>query len=77
PRVSLGTLFLSFQFADLLWPIFLIAGFEHVRGAPGLMPTNPYDFYDYPISHRLLALFLWGAAFAGATAGRPSSSSPA
>ena len=23
PRVSLGTLFLSFQFADLLWPILL------------------------------------------------------
>ena len=66
PRVSLGTLFLAFQFADLLWPVLLIAGVEHVRGAPGLMPTNPYDFYDYPISHSLATLCLWGAIFGGA-----------
>jgi len=46
PRISLGTLFLSFQWADLIWPILLLLGVEHVRGVPGLMPTNPYDFYD-------------------------------
>ncbi|MEP7132371.1 MAG: hypothetical protein ABI914_04355 [Acidobacteriota bacterium] len=66
PRVLLGTLFLSFQFADLLWPVLLIVGVEHVRAAPGLMPTNPYDFYDYPISHSLTALTLWGALFGAA-----------
>ena len=63
PRVSLGTLFFSFQFADLLWPLLLLAGVEHVRGVPGLMPTNPYDFYDYPVSHSLVALVGWGVAF--------------
>ena len=26
---SLGTLFLATQFVDLLWPIFLLIGFEH------------------------------------------------
>jgi hypothetical protein len=65
PRVSLGTLFLAVQWADLLWPILLLAGVEHVRGVPGLMPTTPYDFYDYPISHSLLALCLWGILFGG------------
>lgn len=65
PRLSLGTLVFAFQWADLLWPILLIAGVEHVRGVPGLMPTNPYDFYDYPVSHSLLALALWGALFSG------------
>ena len=64
PRVSLGTLFLAFQWADLLWPVLLLAGVEHVRGVPGLIPTNPYDFYDYPWSHSLVALAGWGLLFA-------------
>ena len=63
PRVSLGTLLMSVQFADLLWPLFLILGLEHVRIAPGLMKASPLDFYDYPISHSLLALAGWAAVF--------------
>ena len=48
PRTSLGTLILSAQFADFLWPIFLLLGIEHVRIAPAspkcrlwISPTTP------------------------------------
>jgi hypothetical protein len=63
PRVSLGTFFLAVQWADLLWPMLLLAGVEHVRIAPGLMKLCALDFYDYPWSHSLAALVLWGTLF--------------
>jgi hypothetical protein len=59
PKVSLGTLFLSAQFIDLLWPLFLLLGLEHVRIDPGNTAFTPLDFYDYPISHSLLAVIGW------------------
>ena len=61
PKVSLGTLVLSTQFLDLLWPLFLITGVEHVRIDPGNTAITPLDFYDYPISHSLLTVIGWGA----------------
>jgi hypothetical protein len=62
PTVSLGTLFLAAQLADQLWPLLLLLGLEHVRIAPGATRMTPLDFYDYPISHSLLALVGWGGA---------------
>jgi hypothetical protein len=62
--VSLGTWFLSVQFLDLLWPLFLLLGWEHVRIQPGLMRLSPLDFYDYPISHSLVGALGWSVAFA-------------
>jgi len=64
PRVSLGTWFLSVQFLDLLWPIFLLLGWEHVRIRPGLMRLCPLDFYDYPLSHSLVGALGWAVGFA-------------
>ena len=58
PRASLGTLFFAAEFLDLVWPILLLTGREHVRIAPGL-PISPLDFYDYPTSHSLLAVLGW------------------
>jgi len=63
PKVSLGTLILSATFVDLLWPIFLILGLEHVRIDPGITVVTPLDFYDYPITHSLLAVLGWSVAF--------------
>jgi len=63
PRTSLGTLVLAAEFVDALWPIFLMAGIEHVHIAPGMTRVSPLDFYDYPISHSLLAAIGWTAAF--------------
>ena len=62
PKVSLGTLVFAAQFADLLWPILLVLGVEHVRIVPGLMAASPFDFTSYPISHSLVAQLGWGAA---------------
>jgi len=66
PRISLGTLFLAVQWADLVWPLLLLAGVEHVRIAPGITKATPLDFYDYPWSHSLAALCVWGLLFGGA-----------
>lgn len=59
PGVSLGTLFLATQWADLLFWVLTVAGVEHLRIAPGATRVTPMDFYDYPWSHGLLALAVW------------------
>jgi len=64
PKVSLGTLLLSTQFLDLIWPIFILLGIEHVRIDPGNTAVTPLDFYDYPISHGLLTSIGWSILFA-------------
>lgn len=65
PSVSLATWVASVQLADLLWPIFLLAGVEHVRIAPGITAFTPLDFYDYPITHSLVGAATWATIFAG------------
>lgn len=60
PRVSLGTLFLAAQLADLLWPTLLLLGVERVAIRPGLLAGSPFDFIYYPFSHSLLAQLLLG-----------------
>jgi membrane-bound metal-dependent hydrolase YbcI (DUF457 family) len=65
PKVSLGTLFLSVQFVDLVWPLFLLLGLEHVRLDPGNTVVTPLDFYDYPFTHSLVGAFLWALLLGG------------
>lgn len=67
PTVSLATWLTSVQLVDMLWPIFLLAGLEHVRIAPGITRFTPLDFYDYPISHSLVGSAAWAGLFAGAS----------
>ncbi|HEY7286970.1 MAG TPA: metal-dependent hydrolase [Vicinamibacterales bacterium] len=62
PRVSLVALFAAAQLADILWPFFLLAGWEQVRPAPGNNPFLLLDFVSYPLSHSLLMLVIWGVA---------------
>jgi hypothetical protein len=64
PKVSLGTLILSAQLLDLLWPVFLLLGLEHVRINVGDTVFTPLDLYDYPISHSLLTVLGWSVLFA-------------
>jgi hypothetical protein len=59
PQLSLGVLFLAAQLADVLWPIFVAAGLETVRIAPGITAVTPLDFISYPYSHSLVALAAW------------------
>lgn len=56
PRVSLGTMVMATQFADLLWPILLLLGIERVRISPGVTAFNPLDFTHYPITHSLVGI---------------------
>jgi hypothetical protein len=63
PRVSLAILFAAAQWADLLWPVLVAAGFEQVRIDPGNTAFTPLDFVSYPYSHSLLMLVVWGAVF--------------
>src|SRR5260370_22682247 len=65
PRTSLGTLFLAVQLADMLWPIFLLLGWEHAHFVTGPNPFLVLWLDSIPISHSLLTLIAWGALFAG------------
>ena len=60
PRTSLGTLLLAPSLADLLWPVFLLLGWERVRVTGGANPFLALTFDAYPVSHSLLALLGWG-----------------
>ena len=73
-RVSLGTYVMAAQFLDLLWPILLIAGVEHVRITPGATAMTPLDFYDYPYSHSLVMAIVWAAVVGGAIPVKPGGS---
>ncbi|MBT3346639.1 MAG: hypothetical protein HN404_26825 [Gemmatimonadetes bacterium] len=66
PAVSLGVLFFATQFVDLLWPTLLLMDLEHVAIAPGITAVTPLDFFDYPISHSLLAVCGWAVLIGGA-----------
>lgn len=63
PAVSLGTLIVAAQLADLAWPIFVLAGLERFEVRPGITAVTPLDFTHYPWSHSLAALVGWGIAF--------------
>ena len=65
PSISLGTLFLAVQWADLLFFILALLGIEHFRIAPGNTRMTPVDFFDYPISHSLVWLIVWGIVVGG------------
>src|SRR5437763_10930689 len=64
PRTSMLWLMAAPMLLDLLWPLFLVLGIEHVRIAPGNTKFTPLDFYDYPWSHSLLMSIVWGVLFA-------------
>lgn len=66
PRTSLGTLVFASQLLDLIWPIFLLLGWERVRIDPGNTAFTPLDFESYPISHSLVAVLGWSLLAGGA-----------
>jgi membrane-bound metal-dependent hydrolase YbcI (DUF457 family) len=64
PAVSLGTLFMACQFADLLWPTLVVLGIEVVEIDPGNTLVTPLNFVSYPYSHSLVMLLVWAVVFA-------------
>ncbi len=63
PSVSLGTLFAAAQLPDLIWPWLTLAGVEQATIVPGDTAFTPLRFDSYPVSHSLLTVAVWGAAF--------------
>jgi hypothetical protein len=63
PRTSLGALMAAASLLDLLWPIFILLGWEQVRIQPGETAFTPLDFVSYPISHSLAAAIGWATLF--------------
>src|SRR6266851_4694279 len=64
PQASLGALIAAPILLDLLWPIFLLLGWEHVTIEPNRNPFLRLAFDFYPISHGLLAVVGWATLFA-------------
>lgn len=64
PRTSLAVLLAAPLFADLLWPVFLLLGWEQARIDPGNTKFTPFDLFYYPWSHSLLMNCVWATAFA-------------
>jgi hypothetical protein len=64
PDVSLGWLMAAPMFLDLLWPIFLLLGWEHVTVHPGATKFTPL-ILDIPITHSLLTSIGWSLLYGG------------
>lgn len=64
PKTSLGILIAAALLLDLLWPVFVLLGWEQVRIAPGITRFTPLDLVSYPISHSLVAAAGWATLFA-------------
>ena len=61
PEPLSGLLIASAVGLDLLWPAFVLAGWEEVRIEPGNTAFTPLNFVHYPWSHSLLMAGVWGA----------------
>jgi len=59
-----GWLVFAAQFADLLWPVLLLAGVESVEITKNQDPLLRLHFVRYPITHNLSTEALFGVFFA-------------
>jgi hypothetical protein len=73
-RLPLWLTFLSVQWVDVMWAIFVLTGVERVRIVPGITATSPLDLYYMPFTHSLTASLAWSAlaALAFAWLARPA-----
>jgi hypothetical protein len=73
PVASLGALVAAAQLPDMVWPVFLLLGWERVEIAPGDTAFTPLSFVHYPWSHSLLLVVVWAlaAALAARLCSRP------
>src|SRR6266700_432090 len=60
--IPLWVLFLAVQLLDVFWSVFVLAGLEKVRIAPGITASNPLDLHYMPCTHSLVAALLWSLA---------------
>lgn len=60
---SLAIMFIAVQLLDLLWPIFVLLGFETFEIEVGNTSMTPLNFISYPYSHSLFAAIIWAVLF--------------
>jgi hypothetical protein len=65
PKVSLGTSIAAAQLVDLIWPVLLLVGLEHVSIVPNPNPFLRLSFDSYPWTHSLLTGVVWAAIAGG------------
>ena len=58
-KLNLGILFIAVELLDFAFAFFVLFGIEHMRIVPGFTETSPYDLYDFPYTHSLLAAIIW------------------
>ena len=68
PRASLGTLIVAAQLVDLIWPMLLLVGIEHVRIVPNANPFLRLSFESYPWTHSLAMGIVWALLAGGSYA---------
>ncbi len=61
PHTSLGTLFLTAGWLDLLSPLLLIVGLEHFTFTVGATAVSAQSFSDYPLTHSLVATLVFAS----------------
>lgn len=64
PKTSLGILIAAPILLDLVWPILVLGGWEHVSIVESPNPFFRLQFDSYPISHGLVAVIGWATFFA-------------
>ena len=64
PGASMGALIAAPILLDLLWPVFLLLGWEQVSIVPNTNPFLRLQFDSYPISHGLVAVIAWATLYA-------------
>src|SRR4051812_365085 len=64
PAVNLGWYMAGVTGLDLVWPIFVVAGIEHVTILQGATAFTPLVFDFYPWSHSLAMACVWGVVLA-------------
>jgi hypothetical protein len=64
PRTNLAVLLAAPLLLDILWPFFVLFGWEQVRIDPGNTAFTPFDFVSYPWSHSLAMSTVWASLFA-------------
>ena len=63
PKTPLPLLVIGVQLVDLLWPLFVLIGWERVAIVPGDTAVTPLEFLSYPITHSFVTNVVWGLAF--------------
>ncbi|HEY0748414.1 MAG TPA: hypothetical protein VGD63_17055 [Steroidobacteraceae bacterium] len=64
PRTNMALLIGAAVFLDILWPIFVLLGWEQARIDPGNTRYTPLAFTYYPWSHSLVMSIVWATGFA-------------